>query len=143
MRIFFLPCQCPLGNWKLKSIKVERRASLSNKTLNNLFNTDPVPFEDFNLDPALQMWWDDKVRQTNQKHRSSSTGVEVILVKVSIKISFWMTGMSGSFRHKTLTLNCQSFNFHFSVFIVTVVFNIELKPSMHVIIHTYTYLHMR
>ena len=63
---------------ELKAIKVERRASLSNETLNNLLiiNTDPVPFEDFNPDPAIQMWWDDKVRRTNQKHRSSSTGGE-------------------------------------------------------------------
>ena len=105
---------------EIKAIKVERRASLSNETLNNLLiiNTDPVPFEDFNPDPAIQMWWDDKVRRTNQKHRSSSTGVKAALVKYLVKIlmiSLWIPAMSGSFRHKTLTLNCQSFNSYFNL----------------------------
>ena len=105
---------------ELKAIKVERRASLSNEMLNNLLiiNTDPVPFEDFNPDPAIQMWWDDKVRRTNQKHRSSSTGVKAALVKYLVKklmISLWITAMSGSSRHKTLTLNCQSFHSYFNL----------------------------
>ena len=54
---------------ELKAIKVECRASLSNETLNNLsiINSDPVPFEDFNLDPAIQMWWDNKVRWTKSE----------------------------------------------------------------------------
>ena len=45
-------------------MNMERRASLSNETLNNLLviNIDPVPFEEYNPDPAIQMWWDDKVR---------------------------------------------------------------------------------
>lgn len=59
-------------------MNMERRASLSNETLNNLLviNIDPVPFEEYNPDPAIQMWWDDKVRWTNQKTRSGSIGGE-------------------------------------------------------------------
>jgi hypothetical protein len=63
---------------ELKAMNMERRASLSNETLNNLLviNIDPVPFEEYNPDPAIQMWWDDKVRRTNQKTRSGSIGGE-------------------------------------------------------------------
>lgn len=55
----------------LKVIKVDKRASLSNSTLNDLLvlNADKIPLQDFNPDPCIELWWKEKTRRPNQKPR--------------------------------------------------------------------------
>lgn len=56
---------------QLNLIKSDRRVQLSNKTLNDLLtiSTSSESMEDFNPDPAIDLWWKDKVRRPNQKQR--------------------------------------------------------------------------
>ena len=68
----------PVSNGKLerifstlKIIKVDKRASLSNSTLDDLLvlNADKIPVQDFNPDPSIDLWWNAKTRRLNQKPR--------------------------------------------------------------------------
>ena len=56
---------------QLNIIKPDKRVQLSTETLNDLLtvaNHTESP-EDFNLLPAIDLWWKDKVRRPNQKLR--------------------------------------------------------------------------
>ena len=55
----------------LKLIKVEKRASLGEDTLNDLLalNTDSDSMKDFNSDSSIQLWWHAKLRRPDQKMR--------------------------------------------------------------------------
>ena len=73
-----LTLSLPVSNWKLerifstlKVIKVDKRASLSNSTLDDLpvLNTDKMSLQEFNPDPNLDLWWDVKTIRPNQKPR--------------------------------------------------------------------------
>ena len=66
----------PVSNGKLerifstlKVIKVDKRASLGNSTLDDLLvlNADKIPLQDFNPDPSIDLWWKAKTRRPNQK----------------------------------------------------------------------------
>ncbi len=50
-------------------IKSNRRVQLSTETLNDLLTiaTHTESIEDFDPDPAIDLWWKDKVRRPNQK----------------------------------------------------------------------------
>jgi len=52
-------------------IKSNRRVQLSTETLNDLLTiaTHTESIEDFNPDPAIDLWWKDKVRRPSQKPR--------------------------------------------------------------------------
>ena len=66
----------PVSNGKLerifsilKLIKIEKRASLGEDTLNDLLalNTDSDSMKDFNPDSSIQLWWHAKLRRPDQK----------------------------------------------------------------------------
>ncbi len=56
---------------QLNIIKSDKRTQLSNESLNDLMtiSTSGQTIEDFNPDPAIELWWKDKVRRPNQKPR--------------------------------------------------------------------------
>ena len=68
----------PVSNGKLerifsvlKLIKVDKRASLGNDTLNDLLalNTDSDSMKYFNPDAGIELWWHAKLRRPDQKKR--------------------------------------------------------------------------
>ena len=52
-------------------IKVDKRASFGNDTLNNLLalNTDSDSLKNFDPDSSIQLWWHAKLRRPDQKKR--------------------------------------------------------------------------
>ena len=68
----------PASNGKLERvfstvnlIKVNKRSSLSNESLDDLLvlNSERVPIQDFNPDPGINPWWESKTRRPAQKPR--------------------------------------------------------------------------
>ena len=68
----------PASNGKLERvfstvnlIKVNKRSSLSNESLDDLLvlNSERVPIQDFNPDPGINLWWESKTRRPAQKPR--------------------------------------------------------------------------
>ena len=68
----------PASNGKLERvfsllgvIKVNKRSLLSNETLDDLLllNSDKIPLDKFNPNPAIDLWWSAKARRPSQKSR--------------------------------------------------------------------------
>ena len=57
----------------MKLLKVVKRSQMRNDTLDNLLaiNTDRIPFNEFNPDPCINMWWNAKYRRPIQKPRKT------------------------------------------------------------------------
>ena len=52
-------------------MKTSKRASLGNQTLDDLLaiNVSKVSMNEFKLEPAINLWWEDKLRRPNQTTR--------------------------------------------------------------------------
>ena len=70
----------PVSNGKLervfstlKNIKLEKRSSMSNETLDDLLaiNVDQVKVDDFQADHSIELWWKAKTRRPNQQARKT------------------------------------------------------------------------
>ena len=73
----------PVSNGKLervfstmKNIKVDKRSTLSNESLEDLLfiNTDQVSVKNFNPDQSIDLWWQTKTRRLSQG-RSTKKGI--------------------------------------------------------------------
>ena len=78
MTLIQLLFSLPVSNGKLervfstlKNIKVDKRSSLGNETLDDLLtiNTDKVNVNDFDPDHSIELWWKAKTRRLNQNPR--------------------------------------------------------------------------
>ena len=51
----------------MNTLRTRKHSSLGNQTLDDLHK---VPLNDFNLETAISLWWDDKIRSSNQSARN-------------------------------------------------------------------------
>ena len=71
--LFSLPASNGKLEWvfsQLNVIKTNKRTSLTNESLDDLFlTTEKLPLSEFSPDSAIDFWWRDKVRRPNQRKR--------------------------------------------------------------------------
>ena len=69
--LFSLPASNGKLETQLNLTKTDKRVQLSNEMLNDLLTiaTSSESLEDFDPDPAIDLWWKDKVHRQNQKQR--------------------------------------------------------------------------
>ena len=64
---------------QMKEIKGNKRSSLSNETLDDLLliSTAKISMKQFDADPAIKLWWNDKVRRPVCKVKVPASAAEL------------------------------------------------------------------